>query len=230
MKAKDIMTSDVISIRPEASVRDAAALMTEKRISGIPVIAADGSLVGVLSQSDLLHRRELGTETRRKWWLQVFSDPDRLAGEYTKSHGLHASDVMTRHVVSIAPETELADVAAILDSNRIKRLPVLENGRLVGIITRSDLVKALYSKTEKPTRLAISDAELQKTLADRMRAEAWLNTTYVNTVVTDGTVGLWGQVDTEAQYRALRVLVEETPGVNAIDDHIKIGRLPMGVT
>lgn len=230
MKAKDIMTADVITIRPDTTVREVAKLMTEKHISGVPVVDAEGRLLGLLSQSDLLHRQELGTETRRKWWLHVFADPDRLAMEYTKSHGLKAGDIMSKHIISVSPETELADVAAILDKNRIKRVPVMANGALVGIVTRTDLVKALQHTQPTRTSVAPDDATLQQTLTGRMKEQPWLNATYISTVVDDGKVTLSGHVASAAQHRALRVLVEETAGVSAIDDHLHVGRLPVAIT
>ncbi len=226
MKANEIMTKTVISIGPETPVREVAALMTEKRISGLPVVA-NGKVLGIVSQSDLLHRQELRTEAKHKWWLRVFSDPDRLATEYTKSHGLKAADVMTRRVVSVTEDTALADVAATLDRNGIKRVPVLSGGRLVGLIARSDLVKALTQAPSPIKAAAVDNGTLQRTLSDKMKAQDWLSATYLNTVVEDGRVELWGYIDTAAQHRALRVLVEETTGVKAVEDHLIVGRLPI---
>ena len=149
MKARDIMTTAVLSVRPETTIREVAALMTERHVSGVPVVNADNRLVGIVSQGDLLHRRELGTESKHKWWLSMFADPDRMAREYSKAHGLRAQDVMTRHVTSVQEDADLADVAAILDRSKIKRVPVLRDGGMVGIITRSDLVKALSQAPDR---------------------------------------------------------------------------------
>jgi CBS domain-containing protein len=227
MKARDIMTASVITVRPEMPVRDVAALMTEQRISGVPVVSTDGKIQGIVSQSDLLHRRELGTEMKHKWWLRVFSDPDSMAREFSKAHGLRAADIMTRRVVSVSEDSELGDVAAMLDRNQIKRVPVVRNGRLVGVIARSDLVKALSQLPPPANNTVVDNATLHRALVDKMKAQSWFGAGFVNTVVTDGHVQLWGQVDSHDQHLALRLLVEETAGVKAVEDHLVVGRIPM---
>ena len=143
MKAQDIMTREVATVRPETSMREIAALMMEKNISGMPVVSDDGAIVGIVSEGDLLHRAEVGTERKHKWWFQIFADSDAAAREYAKAHGLSARDVMSRYVISVRDDADLRDVADILDSHRIKRVPVLHDGRLAGIISRRDLVRAL---------------------------------------------------------------------------------------
>jgi CBS domain-containing protein len=223
MQAQHIMTKNVLSVGAETPVHDIATLMIEKRISGLPVVTADGQVIGVVSQSDLLHRHELQTETKQKWWLKVFSDPDHMAREFSKAHGLKAQDIMNRHVVSVDESTDLADVAAILDRNHIKRVPVLRNGKLVGLIARSDLVKALVKAPVRDAVATVDPAVLHRALAKKMRAQTWLNASFLNVIVENGTVHLWGFVGSEDQHRALRVLVEETAGVKAIEDHLAVG-------
>ncbi len=230
MKARDVMTKSVVSVGPDTPVREVAARMTEQRISGVPVVAADGAILGMVTQGDLLHRKELGTEAKHRWWLRVFSDPDRLAAEFTKSHGLKAADVMARQVVSVTEEAELSDVAAILDRNRINRVPVLRNGALVGLIARSDLVKALSHVPSAKVSAEVDNATLQRVIADKMKAQSWLSAGYLTTIVTDGTVALWGHIESPVQHRALLVLIEETTGVKAVDDHLVVGRLPIAMT
>ena len=132
MKARDIMTRDVIAVRPDTSVRDIATLMVEKHISGVPVLTDNGKLIGMVSQSDLLHRAEVGTERKHKWWFRIFADSRALAREYAKTHGLKAHDIMSRYVVSVRDDAELRDVADILDKRRIKRVPVIQEDRVVG--------------------------------------------------------------------------------------------------
>lgn len=228
MKARDIMTTNVLMVRPDAPVREVATLMTERHVSGVPVISADNKIVGIVSQSDLLHRKELGTEARRKWWLRVFGDSDTMAREYTKAHGLKAQDVMTRHVTSVQEDAELADVAAILDRNKIKRVPVVRDGKVVGIIARSDLVKALSKSPATASSANVDNGTLHRTLTDKIRSLPWLETSFLNVVVNDGVVRLWGYVGSNDQRRALRVLVEETEGVKSVEDNLTVGFPTMG--
>jgi len=222
MKAQDIMTRDVVTAGPDTPVRDIAAVMLEKRISGIPVLSADGGIIGMVSESDLLHRAEVGTERKHGWWFRAFADSDALAREYAKAHGLKAHEVMSRYVISVRDDADLRDVADILDSQRIKRVPVVRDGRLVGIITRSDLVRALRQAEIAGAAKKIDNAALHKTLRDRMRAQSWLNDSYINVTVNDGVVELWGFVVTADQHTALRALVEETDGVRRIEDKLSV--------
>jgi CBS-domain-containing membrane protein len=223
MKAQDIMTRDVITVRPDTSVRDIAALMVEKHISGVPVLTGDDKIIGMVSQSDLLHRAEVGTERKRKWWFRLFADSNALAREYAKAHGLKAHDVMSRYVVTVRDDAELRDVADILDNHRIKRVPVVQKGHLVGIVTRGDLVRALSQVQISKAVKKIDNAALHKTLHDRIRTQSWINESYISLTVDDGVVELWGFVDTADQHNALRALVEETEGVSRVDDKISVG-------
>jgi CBS domain-containing protein len=118
MKAQEIMTRDVITVRPDTLVRDIAAPMVEKHISGVPVVTDNGKLIGMVSESDLLHRAEVGTERKHKWWIRTFADSGALAREYAKAHGLKPRDIMSRYVVSVRDDAELRDVADILDKRR----------------------------------------------------------------------------------------------------------------
>ncbi len=227
MKAQDVMTKTVVTVRPDTSIRDVAALMVDKHISGIPVVGEDGKMVGIVSQSDLLHRAEVGTERKHKWWFRLLADSQDMAREYAKAHGLRASDVMSRYVISVRPDAELSDVADILDNNKIKRVPVVEGANLVGLITRGDLVRALsLSQLARSTTVKkVDNAALHKTLQQRIRAQPWLGAdqTHINLTVSDGTVEMWGYIESEDQHKALRVLVEETEGVEKVVDKMMVG-------
>lgn len=163
MKAQDIMTREVATVRPETSVREIAALMMEKNISGVPVVSDSGAIVGIVSEGDLLHRAEVGTERKHKWWFQIFGDSDAAAREYAKAHGLAARDVMSRYVISVRDDTDLRDIADILDSHRIGRVPVLHDGSLVGIISRRDLVRALSQAQVSSAPVKLDNAEIGRT-------------------------------------------------------------------
>jgi CBS domain-containing protein len=228
MKASDIMTKDVVTVRPDTTVREIAALMTERRISGVPVVDAGGKLVGIVSESDLLHRTETGTERRRKWWLGVFQDADSLAREYAKAHGHKARDIMSTSLVSVEADTELGEVAELLDKRNLKRVPVTLGGTLAGIITRGDLVRALAQATSfKGSSAARDDVVVRRAIEVRMREATWLNESLVSVDVIDGVAKLTGMIPSEDQRRALRILVEETPGVDRAEDNLRIGRISM---
>jgi len=226
MKARDVMTRDVIAVCPDTSVRDIATLMVEKHISGVPVLTDNGKLIGMVSQSDLLHRAEVGTERKHKWWFRIFADCSALAREYTKAHGLKAHDIMSRYVVSVRDDAELRDVADILDKRRIKRVPVVREDRMVGIITRGDLVRVLSQVQVSTAANRIGNAALHKKLYDRIQSQAWINDNYISLAVDDGVVEIGGFVETADQHAALRVLIEETAGVNRVDDKVSVG-LPL---
>lgn len=223
MKVQDVMTTDVVSVRPEMSILDVAALMADKRISGLPVVMSDGRLVGIVSQSDLLHRAELGTERRRKWWLGIFADDRQLAKEFAQSHGQTVRDVMARHVVTVDEAMDLSEAAELLDSHRIKRLPVVRDGQLVGILTRTDLVRALVAARSNTSPGKLDDAALHKTLYDRMREARWLRDSLVSATVIDGVVMLNGFVEAAEQRTALKVLAEEVAGVGHVEDNLTVG-------
>jgi CBS domain-containing protein len=228
MKARDIMVQDVIAVSPDTLVRDIALLMVEKHISGVPVLTDNGKLIGMVSQSDLLHRAEVGTERKHKWWFRIFADSSALAREYAKAHGLKAHDIMSRYVVSVRDDAELRDVADILDKRRIKRVPVVREDRMVGIITRGDLVRALSQVQVTAAAKRIGNAALHKKLYERIQSQPWINDNYISLAVNDGVVELGGFVETADQHAALCVLIEETEGVNRVDDKISVG-LPLRI-
>jgi len=223
MKAQDFMTRDVVAVHPDTPVYGVAARMAEKRISGVPVVDEAGKLIGIVSESDLMRRSELGTEVKRKWWLSLFTDPDQIARDYTQSHALKVADVMSPSVVSVTEDTTLKDVAATFDGKRIKRLPVVRDGKLVGMLTRSDLVRALASFQPIDSAAALDDASIYADLTRRMAQQAWVDPLYLNITVTKGVVELRGFIPTEEQRRALRIVVERTPGVRGVDDRLVIG-------
>jgi CBS domain-containing protein len=198
VKAQDIMTRDVVTVGPDTSIPEIATILVKKHISGVPVLTDRGEIIGMVSQSDLLHRVEIGTEgeTRRMSWFRNLADANALAREYAKAHGLKARDVMSRYVISVHGDTALTDVADILDRHGIKRVPVVQAGRLVGIITRGDLIRALSQASTSKSVKRVDNAVLHKLLHDRIRAQPWINESYIGITVNDGIVELWGFVDT----------------------------------
>jgi CBS domain-containing protein len=222
MNAEEAMTKDVVTVGPQTTVGAIADLLVRHRISAVPVVSDDKRVVGIVSQTDLGHRSETGTEKQRKWWLDMFADADAKAREYIKSHGVKAQDVMSRIVVSVSSKAGLSEVADVLDSHRIRQVPVIDDGKLVGMISRADLVRKLAEvKVTAPARRPNSGA-LQKAIWSEIRAQPWLRSAYVNLAVKDGVVEIYGAVDSEEQRHALRVLVEGVSGVSEVQDKVTL--------
>lgn len=226
MKAKDVMTCNVISVDPETPVRTVAWLMIEHHISAVPVVDEDKHIIGMVSEGDLLRRWETGTERHRSWWLEAFASNAELAGEYVKSHARRAKDVMSREVVSVTEDTPLVEVADILESERIKRVPVLRDGRLVGIVSRANLVRALAclhsEPADVPRDVNVDDDTIRDRLIAELKHQPWAELIPGNIVVNDRIVHLWGFVLSDEEKQALRVAAENIPGVRGVQDHTSL--------
>lgn len=222
MRAADVMMSEVITVGEDASVQEAARLMAEHSISAVPVVDRDKRVVGMVSEGDLLHRAETGTERRRSWWLDMVASANQLAGEYVKSHSGCVKDVMTRDVISVTEETGVADIAILLETNRIKRVPVLLDGRLVGIVSRANLVRALaMTINERPSGAEADDRAIRDRLLAELKAQKWAEVSPANITVKDGVVHLWSSYYSDQEKRALVVAAESIPGVRRVEDHMR---------
>jgi len=220
MLAKDVMTTAVVSVLPGTEVREIAALFLERRISAVPVVDAQGELRGIVSEGDLLNRPEAGTQHRRSWWLRLFSGPDDQAREFLRVHGRRAEDVMTERVVSVTEDTPLAKIASLLERHRIKRVPVMRDGKLVGIVSRGNLLQGLAAwRPEAPVKR--EDRDIRESLLDAF-AEAGLPMHQVNVIVSEGVVQLWGGVESKAQHHAALAAAEGAAGVKRVDDHLGV--------
>jgi len=177
----------------------------------------------MLTASDLLHRVETGTEKRSSWFTSFFSNPDDMARQYAKAHGLKAHEVMSRHVVSVRDDADLSEVADVLDRNKLKRVPVVRDGALVGVISRSDIVRVLSESSVGQPVAKSNDVGLQNAIWQEIRKQKWLDSGYVNIMVNDGVVEAWGMVASAEQRNALVVLLEEAAGAAKIEDHLRVG-------
>jgi CBS domain-containing protein len=220
MRARDIMTTSVVTVSPETRVPDIARVLLERRISALPVVDGAGRVIGIVSEGDLLHRAENKTERRRSWWLDLISSADTLAEDYVKSHGLTAKDVMNAPVISATPDASLAELATLLERHGIKRVPILENGALVGIVSRADLLRGLIGGGADSAAETLDDAAIREALLRRIQDEPWAGTATLNVIVTDGVAELWGFVSSEAERRAFQVAAQSTPGVREVVDHL----------
>jgi CBS domain-containing protein len=225
MKARDVMTTPVITTKPSASVQEVAKLLLQKHISAVPVVDDKGKLVGIISESDLMRRSDGdGTHWQRSWWLAVMTGERRLAEDYIKMHATKVADVMTRNVITTTPDTALNEIATVLEKNWIKRVPVIHNGQLVGIVSRANLVQAMASRGDK-LDVPTSDAQIREGLLKHLSSQRWAHTDLLNVTVNDGVVDLWGLAASDAERNAIRIAAENLPGVRAVNDRMTVGPL-----
>jgi len=218
MNAADVMTPDVICAAPDTSLGELVHLMLDNHISALPVVER-GRVVGIISEGDLLRRAETGTDYRPSRWLELITSADRLATDYAKSHGRKASEIMTHDVVTVADTTPLDEIARLLEHRRIKRVPVTRDGKLVGIVSRRNVLQALACRLSAPPVTA-DDKAIRTAFYQELRQRAWAVGGSVNAVVADGVVHLWGIAPDEAQRQAIVAAAESVAGVRAVEDHM----------
>jgi CBS domain-containing protein len=220
MNASDVMTPNVLSVPPDASVVTVAQLMLEKRISGVPVIDERGKLAGIVSEGDFLRRAETGTGRRRPRWLEFFMGPGRLADEYVRLSGRKVRDVMTHEVRTVPPHAPLEQIVRLMERYNIKRVPVVDNGRVVGIVTRANLLHAVASFAGEIAPLSAADAAIRDRILAALKDEPWAPVTAIDVTVRNGVVALAGIITDERQRQALRVAAENVPGVIDVEDNV----------
>jgi len=218
MFVSDLMKYDVTAVAPETTLADAARMMISRRVSGLPVVN-DGKLVGVITEGDLLRRTEIDTDGKSHGWLSAFFRPGKVADEFVRTHGRYVRDVMTALVISVAPDTPLVEAAGIMCEQHIKRLPVVANGRLAGIISRTDLLTVLARRLiEMPD--PFTEADIRNHILAKMKEESWAPKSGITIKVEGGVVNIDGIIISDYERRALRVLAETTPGVKEVRDHL----------
>lgn len=220
MRAKEIMTRKVRTVKAETPVRDIARLMLKQRISAVLVVDRNRRVLGIVSEGDLMRRPEAGTTPRSSWWLDLLTDPASRASEYAKTRGQRARDVMSRTIISVTPDTEVAEIADVLEKWKIKRVPVVRGERLVGIVSRRDLLPAVAAQRRRGGK--VTDAAIGAALRREIDANDWASSMLVNISVTKGVVELNGFVPSQEERQALRVMAEGTRGVRAVKDRLRI--------
>jgi len=225
VRASDIMTTSIICASPGMSVREAAGMMVSAGISGMPVINESGRLVGMITEGDLMHRAEIGTGVKqRAWWLEMVASTSELASQYVKEHGSKVRDVMTTDVSSVAETCPIADIAELLERRRIKRVPVMRDGKVVGIVSRANLIRALVTIAPETAAAAESgDNAIREDVLAAMQGQPWA-LARENVTVENGTVHLWGPLIGAEEGNAIRVAAENAPGVKDVITHF--GRPP----
>ncbi|HET6308468.1 MAG TPA: CBS domain-containing protein [Rhodopila sp.] len=220
MIVADVMTRHCITIAPDATVEQAVQIMLGRHISGVFVADHAGELAGVITEGDLLRRDELGTQRHRPWWLRMLISPARQAADFTQANGRRVRDVMTETVISIAQDAPLQDAVELMEQHRIKRLPVTADGKVVGVVSRADLLRALIGRARTAEPLPTDDRALRTAILNALEAQPWAPMTTLNVTVAEAAVDLWGTITNEEERRAIRVVVENTPGVKTVHDHL----------
>ncbi len=220
MNASDVMTRNLVTIARNTSIREAIRLMLDNKISGLPVVDATGKVEGILTEGDLLRRSELATEKRRWPWLDFLLGPGRMASEYVRTHGRVCEQLMSHDVISVTPQTPLAEIVQSMERRRIKRLPVIENGTLRGIVSRPDLLAALARALDAPQAPAGSDEDIRARVLAELDKVEWAPRAGLTITVKDRVVELDGVILEEHERVALRVAAENVPGVKGVIDRL----------
>jgi len=220
MRAADVMTPDPVCISPDASINDAIGLMLERKFSGLPVVDARGSLVGIVTEGDLLRRTETGTQRKRSRWIEFLMSPGRLATEYVQTTGRKVNDVMTPEVQTVTEEAPLDAIVHLMERHQINRVLVVRDSKLVGIVTRANLLHALASVAAETKPGPASDTSIRERLYAELKSQPWAPVGLINVVVRNGVVHLSGTLLDERHREAIRVAAERIPGVKAIEDHL----------
>jgi len=225
------MVRNVIAVGPEATVGEVADLLLKHRISGLPVVESNDRVLGIISEGDLLRRAELGTERQRTHWLEWMRSQRTSAIDFVRAHSRRVSDLMTRDVISVTSDTPLDEIATILEKKGIKRVPVVDDGKLVGILSRANLVQALAAVYKEAKPGTADDAVIRANVIiqlDRLQKRPWAGHGVINVIVSNGTVDLWGVVDSEAESDAARAAAEAVPGVKTLNNHLRIWSPELG--
>ena len=219
MNTGEVMSRNPIAVPAEAGLAEALRLMFDHHVSGLPVVDGKAGLVGILTEGDLLRRSEIGTAGQRSRWLDLLTMPGRLASEYVRTHTRRVGEIMTRDVISVAEDTPLTEVVRLMERHRIKRVPVLRDGALIGIVSRADLLHALHRLLLAEPETAASDETIRRHVLDKLAQAPWAPHG-LTADVANGVVTLDGVILEEQKRSALRVAAENVPGVKAVVDHI----------
>ncbi|WP_374378416.1 CBS domain-containing protein [Dongia sp.] len=218
MLAIDVMTPAVVTATPDTTIPELCRLMLQSRISALPVLDSAGKIVGIITEGDLLRRVESGTDKKRAAWVELFVSNSQLAAEYVKAHGRRAKDIMSTHIVAVNESTPLREIADLFERHSIKRVPVVRENRLVGMVSRANLLQALVAMIEAKGEPAApkDDAAIRAVLVKEFSDKSWRPS---NVIVRQGIAHLWGEITSDEERAAMRVAAENTPGVKGVKDH-----------
>ena len=219
MRAHQIMTRSVVTVAPESSILDAANLMLQRHVSGLPVVDAAGKLVGIVSEGDFIRRSEIGTQRKRGRWLRFILGAGKAATDFVREHGRKVSEVMTRDPLTVNEDTVLEEIVSTMETNGVKRLPVMRGDKLVGIVSRANLLQAVASLARNVPDPTADDDHIRSRIIDALEKNDGCPFG-VNVVVRDGIVHLTGVITEERSRQAAIVCAENVEGVNKVHDHL----------
>jgi len=219
MRAHQIMTRSVVTVAPESSILDAANLMLQRHVSGLPVVDAAGKLVGIVSEGDFIRRSEIGTQRKRGRWLRFILGAGKAATDFVREHGRKVSEVMTRDPLTVTEDTVLEEIVSTMETNGVKRLPVMRGDKLVGIVSRANLLQAVASLARNVPDPTADDDHIRSRIIDALEKNDGCPFG-VNVVVRDGIVHLTGVITEERSRQAAIVCAENVEGVNKVHDHL----------
>lgn len=227
MRARDIMTTHLKTVAPHSLIHEITECLLTKHISAVPVIDGEGRVLGIISEGDIIHRVAAVSDGHRSWWTRLFDGSENDAAEFIKTHAIHARDIMTREVTTVTEDTPAEEIVRILEKRKIKRVPVLRGERLVGIVSRSDLLRVvLASSPETGASMSANDRELRERIMANLEGQDWARVSQLNVVVSDGVAQLWGFVGSDTERKALRVAAETVPGIREVEDHLNFMPIP----
>lgn len=226
MQAIDIMTTKVVSVGPDAEVRDIAQLLLKHRISAVPVVDGEHRVIGIVSEGDLMRRVKDDSDQGHSWWLSLFAG-GKDAGDYVKSHGRKAHEVMTPDPLTVEENTPLHSIARMLEKHHIKRVPVVREGKLVGIVSRANLLQGIANAAVAPTQSPADDRQIREAILKEVEHNTGAQTESISLIVDGGVVEIWGLVESLEQKQAVTVAAENVAGVTRVENHL--GMMPRGV-
>ena len=219
MRAHQIMTKPVITVGPEATIVEAANIMLQKHISGLPVVDSSGELVGIVSEGDFIRRSEIGTQRKRGRWLRFILGPGKSAADFVQEHGRRVSEVMTKDPLTITEDTAMPEIVELMERNNVKRLPVLHDGKLVGIVSRANLLQAVASLAREVPDPTADDDHIRDRIIAALEKNDWCRFG-LGVIVKDGIVHLSGVITEERARAAAIVAAENVEGVKKVHDHL----------
>lgn len=222
MRAHQIMSRHVVTVSSDASIYDAAFILLNANVSAAPVVDAAGKLVGIISESDLARRPEIGTLPRKSLLDCLVADEPTLAQDFIRSHSRRVADVMTRDVVTAGAQARLMEIAGLMARHSVKRIPIVWEGRLLGIVSRADLLRGLIACSPRDAEGTPADDQLRQAVLDELKKRTWATSKLTSVVAEDGVVHLWGYVDDATVRKAYEIAAENVRGVTRVVNHMSI--------